>query len=719
MKKATEAPRQLKRNISNSIPEKVDIKRARLGLEVKAEAKTMKSVKPVPFDKENQNQGTCNKTSTLVKKSMPPRQSIVSTGPLKNAAVKISTTASATTKSSELFKEIGTAGIKRVSSAAGNASDPAVKGRARRSTLTHSFLVNKNLQQKQLVGKVISDSVKVKKTVLGTLHGKVVQSKINSFRKPVPPGMEKASLVDDSKSESDLQKQKRSSATDKNDCKPGADLRKKRCSVILATERKASQQTKTATTTTVAKKWVPVRPSIGNVKKIEPSGVTVRQSIKNVSELQKKRESLLGTPAAKNKDVCDYIDGNQQTSRGGKRPTARQSILPSSGRTENMPKVAKPDTKTPITRPSQIKTVGVSKVSANTKHIASKETAEQQRAPASSWMNIKGKGMKRQSTFMPPPETAKPVPVEEPVKSFWTTIVEEDEQGAFLDAVNRTLSECTKLIDEGCPKEEVLAILQNLVNNISATKKLAKYWECLARLEEKEGPISNVIAIYEEAIEAEAQPTDVLRNSLAEILKKASTPLKPSHDAVVVKRETDQEVIFASTVAENKGENADNLEEDGIKIENEENPELEPLTASQKRRGRRKKCKLECKLESVEETPNENESASDHTPAKSDDGSSVVKYNVKTTPYLQGVKKNMQCEESSSEIKELKFLTPVRRSRRIECRSGRLPTMLKDHDPAVCTIEELASLEGEINAYVCRQNTALQEVTNFSDCKTD
>ncbi|XP_034540219.1 cytoskeleton-associated protein 2 [Notolabrus celidotus] len=101
------------------------------------------------------------------------------------------------------------------------------------------------------------------------------------------------------------------------------------------------------------------------------------------------------------------------------------------------------------------------------------------------------------------------------------------------------------------------------------------------------------------------------------------------------------------------------------------------------------------------------------TPQRED--ASVVKYSVKTTPYLQSVKKTIEGEVSTStsrkrsNIKDLKFLTPVRRSCRIERKSSRLPSMLVDHDPCVTSLAELVKLDEDSNAYIYRKNPALLE----------
>lgn len=92
---------------------------------------------------------------------------------------------------------------------------------------------------------------------------------------------------------------------------------------------------------------------------------------------------------------------------------------------------------------------------------------------------------------------------------------------------------------------------------------------------------------------------------------------------------------------------------------------------------------------------------------------SVIRYSVKTTPYLQSVRKTIEGEVGTSasrrksNINDLKFLTPVRRSSRIHNKSSQLPKMLVDHDPCVSSLAELVKLDDNPNAYIYRKNAAL------------
>ncbi|KAG7515819.1 hypothetical protein JOB18_016612 [Solea senegalensis] len=112
-----------------------------------------------------------------------------------------------------------------------------------------------------------------------------------------------------------------------------------------------------------------------------------------------------------------------------------------------------------------------------------------------------------------------------------------------------------------------------------------------------------------------------------------------------------------------------------------------------------------------EEEENDSDDVAETKPEVED--ASVIKYSVKTTPYLQSVKKTIEGEVSTSRrksnIKDLKFLTPVRRSTRINRKSSRMPMMLVDHDPCVSSLAELVKLDDDPNAYIYRKNLALLE----------
>lgn len=56
------------------------------------------------------------------------------------------------------------------------------------------------------------------------------------------------------------------------------------------------------------------------------------------------------------------------------------------------------------------------------------------------------------------------------------------------------------LINEGCLKEDILVILNDLIKNILDVKKFVKYWICFVFIELIISFIENIIVIYEKVI---------------------------------------------------------------------------------------------------------------------------------------------------------------------------------------------------------------------------
>ncbi|XP_030044959.1 cytoskeleton-associated protein 2-like, partial [Microcaecilia unicolor] len=319
------------------------------------------------------------------------------------------------------------------------------------------------------------------------------------------------------------------------------------------------------------------------------------------------------------------------------------------------------------------------------------------------WRVSKGRVIKR-----PPvqaPEVAEPkeeVPKEPPVQPFWITLLEEDEQGLFTEKVNKTIAECIKLIDQGCPQEEVLATLENLVQSVPDAKKLAKYWVCRARLEQQTGSIENVISICERAVQAGAQPVKELQNTLADLLKNNLLKSESGECAEEEKNLNDEE-------------RAEEVREHEVQEDSEQTSKAKSQSGRRRRKrgGQTMERKVELKGASKrrEEEDVVKDFSGDHvSPEKENEESSVIKFSVHTTPYLQSVKKRIQFQDNDSTIGELKFLTPVRRSQRIERNRCHLPKMLQDHDPCVSSIEELSKLGAETDAFIYRRNSALKEM---------
>ncbi|KAM4745788.1 cytoskeleton-associated protein 2-like [Anableps anableps] len=271
------------------------------------------------------------------------------------------------------------------------------------------------------------------------------------------------------------------------------------------------------------------------------------------------------------------------------------------------------------------------------------------------WRESKGISYKRPPMPVKPPVT-RAVSVPQP---FWASMEVEDEAHSLICAVDRSLADCVKLLAEGCPPDQVKAVLSRLP---AVSQKFAKYWICRARLMEQEGNL-DVLPMFEEAVRVVLEPVDELRTVVFDILKKKDE---------VQENEKRDDASPASEASPDCGSN--------------------PLKTP-------KPIKVLIKGERG--------------------GSSVVKYKITATP---GGPASQQKEPVRVKGQEVRFFTPVRRSVRIERSSFRYPLSLQDHDVCVNSYSDLISEEGkEISEeqsscsgsntpmYIYRQNEALED----------
>ncbi|XP_040853750.1 cytoskeleton-associated protein 2-like [Ochotona curzoniae] len=520
-------------------------------------------------------------------------------------------------------------------------------------TLSQAYHLKNNNKKPVTVEKTKQDSNMPKKPVLGAYRGQIVQSKVNSFRKPHPG--------------KDV-----SSTTTKTLMSAISKVPKPQpVNTSSATVKSEQVSHKTAQGTQLVRP--PIRShQIKTHHTREPgvarssASVTIRKGPQEKQSLQSKA----AFPSIKASTSQD-IRRNQAQSRGVV-PTLRAK--PAAASTTKLVEKPKPT--------GQQRPAASAKAAVSSKAGQPKETAEQRRSRLSEWKAAKDRVLKRP----PNPGVKQPEPKEQeetPVGSFWTTMAEEDEQRLFTDKVNKTIAECLNLISAGCQKEEILATLNDLIKNIPDAKKLVKYWICIAKLEADTSSVEEIIGIYEKALLAGAQPMEELRHVIADILTTKTQEANlggKTEEACGTKEETQE----------------DDTEEKGLK--------QTPVKQEAESKHHSSVAFADCEEEQDDKTK---DSASDVlTPSTEAGSSSIIKYNVSTTPFLQSAKKKMQFDETNSVFKELKFLTPVRRSRRIQEKTSKLPDMLKDHYPCV-SLEQLSELGNETDAFVYRPNAAL------------
>nr|XP_033804766.1 cytoskeleton-associated protein 2 isoform X2 [Geotrypetes seraphini] len=568
----------------------------------------------------------------------PPWNRLTSTAPAVRSKTVLSTKSTTSEKN----------GNPPYSALKGKTETTVFERKPQRISHSQSFIQKRTLTEKQLIAeKLNSNDALPKKLVLGVYQGKVIQSKVNSFRNTSV------------------------------EAKKGP-LQSKPHPITASKPEIKSQSASVAVKGVKPKDTLPSK-----------SGHAPRPSSNLVFSKGTEKHGLHTTSHG--------IVAQKQSERNG----LPKSIPPCSSRTNTVSGAKGVDIVSKRILGASAKTVpatsGVS-LSQDPKVVVfnkrDKESAEERRARIAQWNASKGRVIKKTPVQAPEvAQTQEEVSKDPSVQPFWITLLEEDEQGLFTEKVNKTIAECIKLIDQGCPQEEILATLENLVQNVPDAKKLAKYWVCLARLEQQKGSIENVISICEKAVQEGAQPVKELQNILADL---AENKLLKSDAGDCVKE--------GKTL--NDEERVEKVRENEVQKDSEQTSK-----AKSERERRRKRGGQTRELKGASKRGEEEEDIEDHvSPEKENEESSVIKFSVHTTPYLQSVKKKLLFQDNDPTIGELKFLTPVRRSQRIERNRCRLPKMLQDHDPCVSSIEELSKLGTETDAFIYRRNSALKEM---------
>ncbi|XP_004475792.3 cytoskeleton-associated protein 2-like [Dasypus novemcinctus] len=246
----------------------------------------------------------------------------------------------------------------------------------------------------------------------------------------------------------------------------------------------------------------------------------------------------------------------------------------------------------------------------------------------------------------PPMELeAKRKVIEKMNSSFWKSIQqEEEEKKAQLELSSKIHSTLT-----GCLQLIEEGIFSNevftILSSIPEAEKFAKFWICKAKLLARKGTF-DVIGLYEEAIRNGATPIQELREVVLNIL---------------------QDPNRTTEVAETNTTSVEELAE---------------------RRESGKSCLCPNEREQVTATP--------RVTKAEQDGHAGIKFQVAPVPRINGM----------PEVQDMKLITPVRRSARIERAASRYPEMLQEHDLVVASLDELLEME-EAECFIVRKNEAL------------
>uniref|UniRef100_A0A3P8Z9W0 Cytoskeleton-associated protein 2 C-terminal domain-containing protein n=1 Tax=Esox lucius TaxID=8010 RepID=A0A3P8Z9W0_ESOLU len=470
----------------------------------------------------------------------------------------------------------------------------------RRNTLSQAFLTKQAVRQRKLVAEATKHPATAPtKPVPGTYKGKVVQSRISSFRKP-------------------------------GDLEGGVESKATNTLVQKAESRKPGNFT------TVRSKSVTDLPGRGRFR------------------------STQSCQPSRSKSVCD---GPPPISKfavpSSYRPGGSRCAVPSavSSKVNEQPQSTKP--KMTGTMDKKVHKPPVS--SSLSQYRANTETAEERRAKLAEWLASKGKVLKR------PPISA---------------VAPRSKQ--VLKPENKIHPEVGQQEVRVVEPEPSVQPKNNLVVSEQKETCTAPPLIMNTTLDLLDNSDTDFLPV-----DPEIRMNDVVVN-LCDALEAMEIP---SACANGMKYESEEEKMESKPnkkfdEGKESSENTSNCFDDESEV---------GASEPKARKGYFKEVQSDCQMEKTPEA----------------EGASMVKYCVKTTPYLQSVKRTIDgetCGSASrrkSAIKDLKFLTPVRRSCRIQRKSCRLPGMLADHDTCVSSLAELVNLDDDANAYIYRRNPAI------------
>ncbi|NXR20538.1 CKAP2 protein, partial [Cinclus mexicanus] len=551
-----------------------------------------------------------------------------------------------------------------------------VEIKSQHASLSKAFLEIKRIKERHLTAEKQNASISVpNKPALGRYRGKVIPSKVNSFWKAGKTEEEKSSLPD---------KKHFPSAT-----KQAANLLStKSCNAVLKTIKVSN-----------------------NTKSVKSNGVLPfhsKPSDKAINSQSGLKKQLTFAVATKKITVPKVVGGRGPQPLNAASSNPDRKVQAVKKRTDFC-KDARPE--------APAKSGQISKTNGDRKSILPKESAEERRARLDEWRASRGKVMRR------PPIHALLGPQ--------SKSEEQEFSAAETEKVNKTLSECLQLTEQGQRNDEVRAMLEDLILSIPGVKKLAKYWICCLRLEQM-GHLGKFIAVYEDAILAGAMPKEELRHTLIDTIKNTEGLLNSVNGGSVIEThlsevvevseepnsfvEPVQEIFQDLCPDDDKKEESDNKKEEtnsevtkreeidlDFKPRGETLPKKNRKQKAKERARKKGKCEREQNKDGIKNT-----AQAINSPEKENDTSYSMGYNPPTTPYLESVKTH---PEANGSAKDLNIVTPLRYSQRIREKMCKLPDAVKDQDPCVTSLEQLGDLESKATVFIHKHSHAFQETS--------
>ncbi|NXN82490.1 CKAP2 protein, partial [Bombycilla garrulus] len=558
--------------------------------------------------------------------------------------------------------------------------------RSQQISLSKAFLEIKRIKERHLAAEKQNASISVpKKPALGRYRGKVIQSKVNSFWKAVKTEREKSSLPD-----------------------------KK----LFPSATKQASNTLSTKSSNAVLKTIKVTNKPKSVKSNDVLPFHSKLSDKAATNSQSGLKKQLTFAVAPKKVTAPKVAGGrgpQPLEAASSNPDYKvRGVKKRAGFCED----ARPEAPTNSTSVAPGTKSGQNpKMDGHRKSILPKESAEERRARLDEWRASRGKVMRRPPvhTLLGPQSKSK----------------EQEFSAADTERIDKTLSECLQLTEQGHQGDDVRAMLEDLIQSIPGVKKLAKYWICCMRLEQT-GHLGKLISVYEEAILAGAMPKEELRHTLIDAIKNTEGLFNSDNggtvtdahlrEVVEVSKESNlseepvQETFKDLCPADDKKEESDSkkaetssevIKKEEIDLDLKSRGEILPKKNKKHKAKERAKKKGKCEKE-LNEDVIKNTAQAINSPEKENDTSYSMR-RPPTTPYLESVKMHPEANDGSA--KDLKFVTPLRYSQRIREKMCKLPDAVKDQDPCVSSLEQLGDLESKATVFIHKQSNALPETS--------
>ncbi|NXT17258.1 CKAP2 protein, partial [Syrrhaptes paradoxus] len=531
-------------------------------------------------------------------------------------------------------------------------------------SLGKSLLQTRSIKEKQLIAEKQNSSVSLpKKLVLGTYRGKVIQSKIDSFRKAPKSEGEKSSLPS---------KKLLPSAVE-----PAAFQSKPSDKAALNSQSNLKKQQPTSA---VVPKKVTVQKMVGG---------RGPQPLKVASNNSDRR--ALGV-----KKCADFCDARLEAP-------------------------AKPISVVPGRMPGQD-----SKTNGNRKSVLPKESAEERRARLAEWKACRGKVMKRPpiSMLLGPQskseeqefssgDSLEHVLHSEKVNKTLAECLQLIKQGCQGDEVRAMLEDLTQSIPGAkklakywicCMRLEQMGPLENLI---------AVYEEAILAGAMPKDELRHTLI-------------DIMKNTESLFKSKDGGTVIDAHSSEVVEvsnepnssaEQVQKALKDLCSDDDQKAESDDKKAETSSEVIKKEEMDLdwkprEEILPKKNKKHKTKECtkkKGKCETEEQNEDGVKDIAQAVNSPEKENDTSYLIRYNPSTTPNLESVKMHHEANDSSA--KDLKIVTPLRYSQRIREKMCKLSDAVKDQDPCVSSFEQLGELESKATAFIHKQNNALKETS--------